>query len=189
MVAAGGPIGGSGKIVEADETFISKSPKTRRKPGERTDVQVLSLVERGGPIRSVFLNHDTVRSALWQHLNLTSTLHTDGAVSYRNFVADHHSVDHSKEEWVRKLPDGTKVHTNTLEGFFSVFKRGMRGVYQHCNEAHLHRYLAEFDFRYNTRVRLGISDEERTDRAIRGIIGKRLTYRETVDATKAKTAR
>jgi transposase-like protein len=181
-----GPIGGSGKIVEADETFIGKSPKTRRKPGERTDVQVLSLVERGGSIRSVFLNHDTVRSALWRHLDTDSTLYTDGAVSYRNFVAKHHSVDHSKEEWVRELPDGTKVHTNTLEGFFSVFKRGMRGVYQHCNEAHLHRYLAEFDFRYNYRVANGVSDEERTDRAIRGIIGKRLTYRETVNAAKAK---
>ena len=76
------------------------------------------------------------------------------------------------------------MHTNTLEGFFSVFKRGLVGVYQHCSEAHLHRYLAEFDFRYNTRVRLGISDEERADRLIRGIIGKRLTYRDTVDAKK-----
>ena len=69
------------------------------------------------------------------------------------------------------------AHTNTVEGFFSVFKRGMRGIYQHCDERHLHRYLAEFDFRYSNRAALGIEDEERTERAIRGIIGKRLTYR------------
>ncbi len=75
---------------------------------------------------------------------------------------------------------------NSAEGFFSIFKRGMVGVYQHCDEAHLHRYLAEFDFRYSNRVALGVSDEERADRLIRGIIGKRLTYRETVDAKKAK---
>ena len=81
-----------------------------------------------------------------------------------------------------------QVHTNTLEGFFSIFKRGMVGVYQHCDERHLHRYLAEFDFRYNNRVAKGVGDEERTDRAIRGIVGKRLTYRETIDATKAKAA-
>jgi transposase-like protein len=180
-----GPIGGAGKIVESDETFITKSPKTRRAPGERSDVQVLSLVERGGPIRSVFLDHTNVRPALYRHLDFNSRLYTDGAMHYVKLMpaGQHESVDHSKGEYVRG-----DVHTNTLEGFFSIFKRGMVGVYQHCNEAHLHRYLAEFDFRYNNRVARGVSDEERTDCAIRGIIGKRLTYRETVDATKAKTA-
>jgi hypothetical protein len=139
----------------------------------------------------VFLDHNTVRSALWRHLDFDSRLYTDGAVSYKGFMPGgrHESVDHSKEEWVRKLPDGSKVHTNTLEGYFSIFKRGLVGVYQHCSEAHLHRYLAEFDFRYNNRAARGVSDEERTDRLIRGIVGKRLTYRETVDATKAKAAR
>src|SRR5207248_5940507 len=133
-----GPIGGLGKIVEADETFITRSPKTRRPKDAplRENRQVLSLVERGGALRSIFLDHNTVRSALWRHLDRDSTLHTDGAVSYRNFVADHHSVDHSKEEWLRKLPDGSKVHTNTLEGFFSVFKRGLVGIYQHVEEQH-----------------------------------------------------
>jgi transposase-like protein len=174
-----GPIGGTGKIVEADETFISKSPKTRREPGERANRQILSLVERGGPIRSMFLDHNTVRSALWRHLDTSSTLHTDGAVSYRNFVAKHHSVDHSKEEWVRELPDGTKVHTNTLEGFFSVFKRGLVGIYQHVDNKHLDRYLAEFDFRYNNRIKLGIDDQTRADRALVGAKGKRLTYQTT----------
>lgn len=174
-----GPIGGLGKIVEADETFITRSPKTRRPKDAppREDRQVMSLVERGGPIRSVYLDHGNVRDALWRHLNRDSTLHTDGAVAYRRFLPKHHSVDHSKEEWVRELEDGTKVHTNTLEGFFSIFKRGLVGVYQHIDERHLHRYLAEFDFRYNNRAANGINDGERAGRAVAGAVGKRLTYR------------
>jgi hypothetical protein len=88
--------------------------------------------------------------------------------------ASHETVMHSAEEYVRG-----KAHTNTVEGFFSIFKRGMRGIYQHCSERHLHRYLAEFDFRYSNRIALGVNDVERTERAIRGIIGKRLTYRTT----------
>ena len=87
-----------------------------------------------------------------------------------HFVS-HESVSHKADEYVRG-----SVHTNTVEGFYSVFKRGMKGVYQHCSERHLHRYLAEFDFRYSNRVRLGINDEARTERALRGIVGKRLTY-------------
>jgi transposase-like protein len=171
-----GPIGGAGKIVEADETFITRSPKTRRPKDApaREDRQVLSLVERGGHIRSVFLDHNTVRSALWQHLDRDSKLYTDGSVVYRRFVREHSSVDHSKGEYVRG-----DVHVNTLEGFFSVFKRGLVGVYQHMSEAHLHRYLAEFDFRRNTRERLGIDDKERADRALVGAKGKRLTYETT----------
>jgi transposase-like protein len=186
-----GPIGGAGKIVEADETFITRSPKSRRPKDApaREDRQVMSLVERGGALRSVYLDHGSIRDALWRHLDRDSTLHTDGSVAYRRFVRNHAFVDHSKQEWVREEPDGTKVHTNTLEGFFSIFKRGLVGVYQHVDERHLHRYLAEFDFRYNNRLRLGISDEERTDRAIRGIVGKRLTYRETVDAKKAEATK
>jgi transposase-like protein len=171
-----GPIGGAGKIVEADETFLSKSPKTRRK-GQvhaRSSPQVLSLVERGGAIRSVFLDHNTVRSALWLHLDRDSRLYTDGSVVYRKFVRDHDFVDHSTGEYVRD-----DVHTNTLEGFFSVFKRGLVGVYQHMGEAHLHRYLAEFDFRRNNRERLGIDDKTRADRALLGVKGKRLTYQTT----------
>jgi hypothetical protein len=171
-----GPIGGAGKIVEADETFLSNSPKTRRKRPvhARSSPQVLSLVERGGAIRSVFLDHNTVRSALWLHLDRDSRLYTDGSVVYRKFVRDHDFVDHSKGEYVRG-----DVHTNTLEGFFSVFKRGLVGVYQHMGEAHLHRYLAEFDFRRNNRERLGIDDKTRADRALVGAKGKRLTYQTT----------
>jgi transposase-like protein len=116
-----GPIGGAGKIVEADETFLSNSPKTRRKGPvhAKSSPQVMSLVERGGSIRSVFLDHTNVRDVLWQHLDQESRLYTDGAVSYKGFMpaGRHASVDHSKGEYVRKLPDETKVHTNTLEGF------------------------------------------------------------------------
>jgi hypothetical protein len=96
----------------------------------------------------------------------------------------HQTVNHSEEEYVRytnvkMFPSGQPmtIHTNTAEGYFSVFKRGMKGVYQHCKEKHLHRYLAEFDFRYNNRVRLGVGDVERTERAVKGIVGKRLMYR------------
>jgi hypothetical protein len=87
-------------------------------------------------------------------------------------VASHETVHHTSGEHVRGL-----VHTNNVEGYFSVFKRGMRGVYQHCGEKHLHRYLAEFDFRYNARVALGVNAAARSDRALRGVVGKRLTYR------------
>ena len=171
-----GPMGGLGKIVEADETFITRSPKTRRPKDAppREDRQVLSLVERGGHIRSVFLDHNTVRSALWRHLDMDSLLYTDGSPVYRNMTREHSSVDHSKGEYVRG-----DVHTNTLEGFFSVFKRGLVGVYQHMSEAHLHRYLAEFDFRYNYRIKMGFDDKARADRALVGAKGKRLTYETT----------
>ena len=171
-----GPIGGSGKTVEADETWVTKSPKTRRAPGERTDTQILSLVERGGPVRSMFLDHRTVRSALYRHLDPKSRLVTDKAQSYKFFVepGKHESVDHSKGEYVRG-----DVHTNTLEGFFSIFKRGLVGVYQHMSERHLDRYLAEFDFRQNNRAKLGIDDVARASIALKGAKGKRLTYRTT----------
>jgi hypothetical protein len=88
--------------------------------------------------------------------------------------AKHETVVHSKDEYVRG-----EVTTNTVEGFYSIFKRGMKGVYQHCGERHLHRYLAEFDFRYSNRVAMGVNDLARTDAMVRGIVGKRLTYRTT----------
>ena len=171
-----GPIGGSGKTVEADETYITKSPKTRREPHERTDTQILALVERGGPIRSMYLDHRSVRSALWEHLDRESRLVTDGHTIYRHFMpaGQHEFVDHSKGEYVRG-----DVYTNTLEGYFSVFKRGLVGVYQHMDKKHLGRYLAEFDFRYNTRIKLGIDDTKRASIALRGVVGKRLTYKTT----------
>ncbi len=100
--------------------------------------------------------------------------------------AAHMTVNHSANEYVRytnvrTLPAGEqfKIHTNTIEGVFSIFKRGMKGIYQHCDEKHLHRYLAEFDFRYNNRVKQGVNDVARADRALVGAKGKRLTYQTT----------
>jgi len=171
------PIGGEGKTVEADETYLANSPKTRKPDGyvphARNEPQILSLVERGGNIRSVYLDDKNVRDALAKHLDRDSRLVTDKAQHYKNVVwtGNHEAVDHSKFEWSRG-----DVHTNTLEGFFSIFKRGLVGVYQHMDEKHLHRYLAEFDFRQNTRQKLGINDTMRAEIALKGVKGKRLTY-------------
>lgn len=188
------PLGGAGKVVEVDEAYIGKKdgPKGRKAAGsggyahKRT---VLSLVERGGKIRSFKIgsaSRDEIGPAIRQNVDPQSVLHTDGAKIYMGLAATaaHETVDHNKT-YVRKStianlgniemwPD---VHTNTLEGFFSVFKRGMVGTYQHCGEQHLDRYLAEFDFRRNNRAKLGIDDAMRADIALQGIVGKRLTYR------------
>jgi len=110
-----------------------------------------------------------------------SRLHTDESRLYTGLdeqFEDHESVRHSAGEYVRKA-EGYKIHTNSAEGYFSIFKRGMRGTYQHCAEKHLHRYLAEFDFRYNARVALGVNDDTRSIRALKGVSGKRLTYETT----------
>lgn len=170
-----GPVGGSGVTVEADEMYLGKSLKSRRFEGEQAP-QVLSLVERGGPVRSMYLDHRNVREALYRHLDFDSRLVTDGSVYYTKLLpmGHHEFVDHSKEEWARD-----DVHTQTLEGFFSIFKRGLVGVYQHMDAKHLNRYLAEFDFRMNNREKLGIDDVQRTTNAIKVAKGKRLTYRTT----------
>jgi transposase-like protein len=182
--ADAGPIGGEGKIVEADETFLTNSPRTRKRPGYQHKVAVLGLVERGGAHRSIVLDGPPSKYEivphLMRHVHPESTLHTDGAQYYKFTlaVAAHESVDHSKHEYARKGERGT-IHVNTLEGFFSVFKRGMIGIYQHVEEQHLHRYTAEFDFRQNTRERLGIDDTMRAEIALRSMKGKRLTYETT----------
>jgi transposase-like protein len=191
------PLGGSGKVVEADETFIGKKDGKRKAPGAGGFAHkrsILSLVERGGKIRSFKIgsaSRDEVGPAIRANVDPSSILHTDGSSLYKGLgaTAGHESVDHNKA-YVRKSkianigsiemwPD---VHTNTLEGFFSVFKRGMVGTYQHCGEQHLDRYLAEFDFRQNNRARLGVDDAMRADKALEGIRGKRLTYRRTNEA-------
>ncbi len=173
-----GPLGGAGKIVEADETALTNSRKTKRKAGvrKRPHAIVLSLVERGGNTRSVTLDHRGVGRHLRKMIHKDSKLVTDKAPYYIHPpVADHESVDHSKGEYVRG-----DVHVNTLEGFFSVVKRGLVGIYQHVDAKHLDRYLAEFDFRQNTRVKLGYNDEQRADIALQGFAGKRLSY-QTID--------
>lgn len=173
--ASVGPLGGAGKIVEADETELAKSRKTKRPKGHRRrdNPVVLSLVERGGNVRSVTLDHRGVGSHLRALVHKDSHLVTDKAQHYKlPPFAKHSSVDHSKFEWVRG-----EASTNTLEGFFSIVKRGLVGVYQHVDKNHLDRYLAEFDFRQNTRERLGINDSQRAEIALAGVKGKRLTYR------------
>jgi transposase-like protein len=178
------PLGGPGKIVEADEAYIGKKDGKRKHKGaggaghKRT---ILSLVERGGKIRSFKVGgprREFTHPVMWANVDRASTLHTDGSQLYAyTGMAAHESVDHNKE-YVREGKTGP-VHTNTLEGFFSVFKRGMVGTYQHCGEQHLQRYLAEFDFRMNYRIKTGYDDAMRADKALEGIRGKRLTYRRT----------
>jgi transposase-like protein len=167
------PMGGAGKTVEADETAITNSRKTKRGPGrKRPHTVVMSLVERGGNVRSLVLDHRMVGPLLRKHVHKDSRLVTDKAQHYKfPDMASHESVDHSKFEWARD-----DVHTNTLEGFFSIFKRGLIGTYQHIDSKHFERYLAEFDFRQNTRAKLGIDDVRREQIAIEGFKGKRLTY-------------
>jgi transposase-like protein len=179
------PLGGKGQVVEADETFRGPSDSVfvsgkgwMQKPGVGSKQKILSLVERGGRARSVkveTLNSAEISKVLLANVHKDTTLMTDEARHYKRVgkeFADHQSVNHFEKEYARG-----PVSTNTVEGYFSIFKRGMVGVYQHCDERHLHRYLAEFDFRYSNRARLGVSDAERTTRAIKGAEGKRLTYR------------
>jgi len=171
------PMGGAGKTVEADETEIAPSRKTKRPAGyrRRNNVKVLSLVERDGNVRSLVIDHRMVGPMVRKHVHKDSRLVTDKAQHYKfSGHAEHESVDHSRFEWARD-----DVHTNTAEGFFSVFKRGLIGTYQHMDSKHFERYLAEFDFRQNTRAKLGISDEQRAAIAVRGAKGKRLTYQTT----------
>ena len=172
------PLGGLGKIVEADETFVGSKPGFKRRRGVTHKMKVLSLVERGGSVRSVRvpnLSRSGIEKIIRENVDLESRIMTDTAAYYRKPLlgfAGHETVNHLQEEYVRG-----EVYTNTLEGYFSLFKRGMRGVYQHCREKHLHRYLAEFDFRYNARVALGVNDEARAIRLVKSVVGKRLTYR------------
>lgn len=189
---AGGltPLGGKGKVVEADETYYGKtdqprvSPQRKGRPyktgsrGPKDKRPIVSLVERGGSVRSFHIpvaDAESVVGIVVDNIAQESRLMTDESRLYRfigSQMASHETVKHSAGEYVRG-----DVHTNTIEGYFSVFKRGMRGTYQHCKEKHLHRYLAEFDFRYNHREALGVNDGERAARAIVNASGKRLTYR------------
>jgi transposase-like protein len=174
-----GQLGGSGKIVEADETFFVNKKGVDKQTGYAHKMAIMSLVERGGSIRSVVLdrvNRPAVEKIIRRNVHHESRLMTDAATYYkarnRFGIAEHEKVNHEQGEYAYG-----DVHVNTLEGVFSIFKRGMKGVYQHCSEKHLHRYVAEFDFRYNNRSALGVEDAERATNALKGIVGKRLTYR------------
>lgn len=181
------PLGGEGKTVEVDETFIGKlADVPKQHSGYAHKNTVLTLVERGGAARSFHVDGTSIADLIPvvnANVARETAIMTDQASWYKNLnkdggFASHDSVDHGKQEYVR---DGY-IHTNTVEGYYSIFKRGMKGVYQHCAEKHLHRYLAEFDFRYSNRVALGINDAERAFKALQGIEGKRLTYRRTNEA-------
>jgi transposase-like protein len=177
------PMGGAGETVEADETYIGRiDGEKKRRVGFGHKNAVLTLVQRGGSARSFHLENSSagqIHALVRDNIKRETALMTDEAPAYGDIgrrFASHETVKHSADEYVRY--DGERViSTNTVEGYYSIFKRGMKGVYQHCKEKHLHRYLAEFDFRYSNRVRLGVDDVERTARAVQGIVGKRLTYR------------
>ena len=173
-------MGTNGKAVEADETYYGRKPGRDIRRGHAHKETVFSLVERGGQVRSTHITGKTfagIKRSLRKNVSPDARLMTDDARLYKKIAqrfAEHQAVNHSAGEYVRG-----DAHTNTVEGYFSVFKRGMTGVYQHCDWKHLHRYLAEFDFRYNNRAALEIDDQMRTDNLLRGVSGKRLTY-ETV---------
>jgi transposase-like protein len=170
------PMGGPGKVVEADEAYIGRKKGWKPQPGGAHKNAVVSLVERGGSVRSFHVpsaDAETVAKIVRENVHRETRLHTDESSLYRRVgkeFAAHETVMHVAREYARG-----DVTTNTVEGYFGIFKRGMRGNYQHCAEKNLHRYLAEFDFRYNTR---SITDGERAVLAVRGGEGKRLTYRQ-----------
>lgn len=187
------PVGGEGKTIEIDETEIGGNAKNRayrkRIPGRKFGPKkhiVLSLVERDGPVRSVHVANvtaKTLRPAIVKNASRMSKLMTDEAKWYKRVgeeFASHESVNHIKNEYARGV-----VHSNTVENYFSILKRGIYGTYHHVSEAHLHRYLAEFDFRYSHRAKFGVSDGERAAKALTGIRGKRLTYRQAGKHTTA----
>ena len=174
----GGLLGGGGKTIEADETFIGRKPGTKIRSGYAHKEAIFSLVERNGTVRSFHVNDvtgATLKAKLKENVSPSANLMTDDFRGYRpagKEFASHEVVKHSLGEYVRG-----NVHTNTIEGFFSIFKRGMYGVYQHVSSHHLNRYTTEFDFRYNHREKLGYSDTDRAEIALKGVSGKRLTYR------------
>lgn len=187
------PFGADGGAVESDETFLWNEPGAEVRKGYAHKRKILSLIDRtSGHARSMVVDNvdsKTIVPILQENINKEARVMTDEAGQYCHIdedFAEHGVVCHSQGEYV-SLQDRT-VHVNCAEGFFSVFKRGMKGIYQHCAKHHLHRYLAEFDFRYNNRcsrpetktrpAREGFTDTERADILLRGVVGKRLMYKE-----------
>jgi transposase-like protein len=187
------PLGGKGKVVEADTTYVGGKEKNKhsnkrvgRAKGNNEKLAVHTLVERGGRARSdhvARVNGKTLREVMTKQVHRSSTLMTDDGGEYwpvgKEF-ARHESVNHSAGEYVRG-----DAHSNTAESYFATFKRGVNGTYHSISEAHLKRYLAEFDFRYNERAALGVSDAARAEKAVKGVAGKRLNYRQPDQAADA----
>jgi transposase-like protein len=191
------PLGGEGKIIEADVTWIGgkernkhKAKRNKKNIGGVGKQAVHSLVERGGEVRSNHIANvsgKTLRPVIMTQVHRSSRLMTDTAGGYMKLGKEfesHEMVDHEKDEYAR-YTDGRTITTNTVEGFFALLKRGVIGTYHSISEAHLHRYLAEFDFRYNNRTALGVDDSTRATKALQGIVGKRLTYRRTNETANA----
>jgi transposase-like protein len=178
------PMGGVGGIVEADETFIGRKEGSIKRRGHGHKNAILSLVDRESKqVRSFHVDGTSAADIIpiiKANVAKETAMMTDEGGHYftlGDHFASHESVSHKSDEYVRG-----GVHTNTVEGYYSVFKRGMKGVYQHCSEKHLHRYLAEFDFRYSNRSAIGVEDVERVTKIAAGITGKRLTYRRSNEA-------
>ncbi|MXP13317.1 IS1595 family transposase [Altererythrobacter confluentis] len=174
--------GTGGGVVEVDETFIGKLKGAPVKRAFHHKMKVLALVDRdSGQARTMVIenvNATTLMPIVLENVAREARVMTDEHSGYRdvkNIFAAHGTTSHGKGEYVN-LEDRS-IHSNTVEGYFSIFKRGMKGVYQFCGEQHLHRYLAEFEFRYNNRVALGCNDGDRADAMLKGIVGKRLTYK------------
>lgn len=175
-----GQMGGGGNVVEADETFIGRKPDKTKRRGAAHKHAVFSLVERNGAVRSFHVANvtaNTLKPILLKQVAPSANVYTDSAGQYRkaklvNEFASHETVNHLKGEYSRG-----KVHTNTVEGYFSILKRGIVGTYHHVSERHLQLYISEFDFRYSNRTSMGVSDAERSDNALKGITGKRLLYK------------
>ena len=183
-------LGGPGKTIESDETYVGgkEGNRHKNKRGQKNygKQAVVSLVERGGRVRSTHVPNvtgKTVRLVLKKNASRKSHLMTDEGGQYRYIgkqYASHSTVNHKRDEYVRG-----DAHVNTAEGYFSILKRGINGVYHAVSEQHLQRYLVEFDFRYSHRKALGYSDMDVTKAALKGIVGKRLTYRRTDEAAHA----
>ena len=190
------PLGGEGKVIEADEMYHGKrgtpakltrgrvrKPTKKGRSGPAEKREIMALVQRGGEVRAKHVNHITgknVEEFLFRNARRSSRLHTDESKLYTGVgehYAAHETVYHAAKEFARG-----DVTTNSVEGFFGIFKRGMTGVYQHCGEQHLQRYLDEFSFRYNNRSKLGVEDQQRARIVAMAMGGKRLTYRRTHEA-------
>jgi transposase-like protein len=175
------PLGGPWRVVESDETYIGRKAESRAFEPPARKQAVVTLVEHGGAVRSFHVpnvNAANLQPIIAKHVHMDSRYMTDTSTVSTMlglpFRGRHQTVNHSKDEYVRG-----DVYTNTVEGYFSILKRGIYGIHQHVSEAHLHRYLAEFDFRYSHRMKLGIDDVERADLILEGAWGRRLTYRTT----------
>ncbi len=181
--ASTGGLGGEGKVVEVDETYVGGRGKNRAHREPAPKKAVVSLIERDGRVASFHVANvtaQTVRPIIVKHVSRKSALMTDESNVYTKLgreFASHQAVDHSRDKYAYfDKPTGRTVSINVSENFYSIVKRGITGIYHSVSEAHLHRYLAEFDFRYNNRSKLGVEDDARAAKVLKGIEGKRLTY-------------